>query len=418
MKTNLLSVWLVLFSIIGVHNATACKVTVCCGSASGSPVGKSVGFDRDNQSTKAVSWYLWDFGDGTIGSDTAKHVTHTYAKPGVYNVKYSVIFQDSSSCSASVYYLIIYDVPKFTIIGPNSGCYPLRIYVRRQSTSNTVSNTWRLGDTTLHYSGENTTRQIVETRPPADSLVSLAYTAKRGHFRLSLSQADTVHDKNIKFPVIYINYPPVNDSNQVWVDVFPHGPIEIKGDTVIGIGHTVKLTSISEAGEYHNFTWNTGNGNPDITQPDSSISFAYSLADYNAAKTKGQVDAAGRSVFVVRLKAKTDKGCSVTNSLTIHLDTKSGTEPSAPQMSGLLIYPNPFRTQTTVRYALDKKTNTRIEILDVTGKRLGIVMDETQLVGAHTVNIDAEKLNLKAGLYLLKISLDGENALRHLVKLD
>jgi PKD repeat protein len=48
-----------------------------------------------NNSKRAVTNYLWDFGDGT--TSTAKNPTHTYSTPGTYSV--SLIITTASGCT-------------------------------------------------------------------------------------------------------------------------------------------------------------------------------------------------------------------------------------------------------------------------------------------------------------------------------
>jgi glucose/arabinose dehydrogenase len=62
-------------------------------------------------------------------------------------------------------------------------------------------------------------------------------------------------------------------------------------------------------------------------------------------------------------------------------------------------FPNPFVGSTTIHYFMKEKTALRIVLLDVTGKEVAILKDETILPGQYTLTIDAIALGLAPGTY-------------------
>jgi hypothetical protein len=88
----------------------------------------------------------------------------------------------------------------------------------------------------------------------------------------------------------------------------------------------------------------------------------------------------------------------------------------ANDIAGLQIYPNPFSASTTLEYNLKKESDVQISLTDITGKQTGIIADEKQHTGNYHFEINADKFNIKPGIYLLKFMIDGQVVCRDIVK--
>ena len=64
-------------------------------------------------------------------------------------------------------------------------------------------------------------------------------------------------------------------------------------------------------------------------------------------------------------------------------------------------YPDPFASITTFSYTLPDASDVRIEVYDVLGRRVDVLVDERKSAGTHTVNYDGSRL--ASGLYLLRL---------------
>ncbi len=64
-------------------------------------------------------------------------------------------------------------------------------------------------------------------------------------------------------------------------------------------------------------------------------------------------------------------------------------------------YPNPFNPSTVIRYALPEESVVRLEVFDLTGRSVALLMDGPQAAGAHEVVFDAA--SLPSGVYLYRI---------------
>ena len=65
-------------------------------------------------------------------------------------------------------------------------------------------------------------------------------------------------------------------------------------------------------------------------------------------------------------------------------------------------YPNPFNPVTTIRYELPVNSNVRLEVYDILGRRVAVLVEGLIESGAHEVAFDAS--NLASGVYLYRLS--------------
>ncbi|MEO5642112.1 MAG: PQQ-dependent sugar dehydrogenase [Bacteroidia bacterium] len=72
--------------------------------------------------------------------------------------------------------------------------------------------------------------------------------------------------------------------------------------------------------------------------------------------------------------------------------------------------PNPFSTTTTLNYSIKQNTKVKIVLYDMFGREVAVLADGTQAEGNHTLEINAQVLNLAAGNYFC--SMQGEGAVQ------
>jgi glucose/arabinose dehydrogenase len=70
--------------------------------------------------------------------------------------------------------------------------------------------------------------------------------------------------------------------------------------------------------------------------------------------------------------------------------------------------PNPFSTTTTLNYSIKQNTQVKIVLYDMFGREVAVLSDGTQAEGKHTLEINAQELNLAPGNYFC--SMQGEGA--------
>lgn len=75
-------------------------------------------------------------------------------------------------------------------------------------------------------------------------------------------------------------------------------------------------------------------------------------------------------------------------------------------------YPNPFNPSTNIRYELPQQSPVRIEVFDVVGRRIALLVDATQQSGTYTVQFDGS--GIASGLYLLRFQAGRFNETRQI----
>lgn len=68
-------------------------------------------------------------------------------------------------------------------------------------------------------------------------------------------------------------------------------------------------------------------------------------------------------------------------------------------------YPNPFNPSTTLRYDLDEPGTVRLEVYDLTGRRVALLVDGPAPAGRHTAVFNAA--GLASGFYIARLTAGG-----------
>jgi len=77
--------------------------------------------------------------------------------------------------------------------------------------------------------------------------------------------------------------------------------------------------------------------------------------------------------------------------------------------------PNPIDPLTKIQFILPEKRQTRVELLDMTGNRLNVLLDEQLSGGKHVVTWDGKNKwgeELSKGFYLCRIQSKDETVLQ------
>jgi hypothetical protein len=69
-------------------------------------------------------------------------------------------------------------------------------------------------------------------------------------------------------------------------------------------------------------------------------------------------------------------------------------------------YPNPFNPSTRINYSLPFDSRVTLEVYNITGERLGQIVNQEQSAGYYTVNFSSSALNrsIASGVYIYKIN--------------
>ena len=70
-------------------------------------------------------------------------------------------------------------------------------------------------------------------------------------------------------------------------------------------------------------------------------------------------------------------------------------------------YPNPFNPSTRIQFGLSEKANTRLEIYNILGESVQIIVDGRMDAGFHDFNISMN--GLASGMYFYRLTAIGNN---------
>ncbi len=79
-------------------------------------------------------------------------------------------------------------------------------------------------------------------------------------------------------------------------------------------------------------------------------------------------------------------------------------------------YPNPFDRVTKIDYELPKATQVLIEVYDVMGRRVAILVNESQQAGRYSVDFDGS--GQASGIYFLQVQALGETSVQKLTRIQ
>src|SRR5690606_28847752 len=68
-------------------------------------------------------------------------------------------------------------------------------------------------------------------------------------------------------------------------------------------------------------------------------------------------------------------------------------------------YPNPFNPRTTIEFVLPEAVDVRLEVFDLVGRSIRLLIDERRDAGVHRVDFEASEL--ASGVYLYRLVAGG-----------
>lgn len=344
----------------------------------------------DLSTNNPTSW-SWDFGDGS-GTSTAQNPSYTYQSAGTYTVTLTATNAYGSDTETKTDYITVTqpstDPPVADFSGtPTSGDYPLAVQFTDLSTNNPTSWSWDFGDGVGTSTAQNP---------------SYTYNAA-GTYTVSLT-ATNAYGSDIETKVDYIT---VTEPTQASMYV-----------------HDIQVTR-KNAGPNCN-----GQGTIVIydsnTQPVANATVTVSVTGPVAGTFSGVTGTDG-SVFIETSKTKSCSGewCyEVTNvthaSLTYNAAANNVTKacesgwvysdghgemaqverPTSYRLDQN--YPNPFNPVTTITFSIDNPGHVTLEVFNIAGQRVSILVDRYLTTGEHTATWDGTTVS--SGVYLYRLT--------------
>ena len=79
------------------------------------------------------------------------------------------------------------------------------------------------------------------------------------------------------------------------------------------------------------------------------------------------------------------------------------------------IYPNPASDFVTLDYTLDENSDIRVDLYDISGKKVSCLVKEKQISGEHHQSINLSELNLHTGVYSIALKAGDKAATKRVV---
>ncbi len=108
-------------------------------------------------------------------------------------------------------------------------------------------------------------------------------------------------------------------------------------------------------------------------------------------------------------------GCYNTFDTTLNV-TDAGIADNSPGNMNWSVFPNPFKDQLEIHYALSEPGPVEITVCDILGKNVATVLSKNQQPGDYISVFDASALNLTEGIYLITMRANGGIETQRIVK--
>ncbi len=328
--------------------------------------GDNVDF-TDTSGGAPYDW-VWDFGDG--GSAAIQHPSHVFDTPGVYSPKL-LATNDCGVDSLTMDFMIIVIFPDAPVAGfsaePTTGCAPLVVDFSDVSTGSPDTWDWDFGDGvtdtvanpshTFNAAGSYDVRLIVTGIGGADTLTVAAAVI----VDTAVSAAFTVSD------------------------TLGASPLD------------VTFTDAS-SGNPTSWEWDFGDATSDTV---ANPTHTYTVA----------------GVYDVTLIV--NNSCSVDTlvmTAAVTVSDVSAVGDMTPVRFGLAQnFPNPFNPSTTFRFSLETPGRARLDVFDISGRRIATLVDEDKDAGRHEVVWRPR--DLASGMYFSRFTVGGKTETRRVILL-
>ncbi len=147
------------------------------------------------------------------------------------------------------------------------------------------------------------------------------------------------------------------------------------------------------------------------------------LIEYNNKlyETGGVVNPDGSTSTYFRKSNENQTNTAVNSNNIGNTDNnKSLTEQNIPAAEEyeVTVAPNPYQTSTMISYILPKTTDVNIEVYNITGQKIAIIVNEQQQKGIYKYEFSAKNSGYSTGNYILKIKINQKIFNYNLVEMD
>lgn len=191
-------------------------------------------------------------------------------------------------------------------------------------------------------------------------------------------------------------------------------PGEIIGDMSINLSQA----SVGEEGNYFQFVTPVELSELGLTSVFIGIEWAASVDDAFAIylDSDGEGDTAGRAWERFEDGSYNDFGTQLNPTFSwgrdadLWIGAVYTPKPTSVDSDDLLVrsfglaqnYPNPFNPSTSISYTLSEQAHARLEVFNLVGQSVAILVNEQMAQGTYSVNFNAD--NLPSGVYMYRLT--------------
>ncbi|MBI3510338.1 MAG: PKD domain-containing protein [Bacteroidetes bacterium] len=334
-----------LLGLLLIGASTSRAQAICTGNYTFTTSGLTVNFSGSTSAN--ITNVVWDFGDGNFDNSNQLNVSHTYASPGIYTA--CIQYYDSTICGDSTCHPIMlsscYGTISFNVNGM-TGIF----YGTANGAGPNVIYAWNFGDATTSNL-QNPSHTYANTG---------VYTVCFAYYDTSNGCSDSVCTQVSITGSCYADF--------TWID---------------SLGYCFFINQ-SSTGNTGNYFWDFGDSSTGNT--------------FNPSHTY-----ANPGMYLVCLTAYDsmmnfcDSTChwvTVNNVQGIHERTSSTDE--------INIYPNPSSGTFTAYFTLEKNSEVRFALYDLSGRQVQLLEKKEFTTGKHNEDFNTD--GLPSGTYILRIN--------------
>lgn len=83
----------------------------------------------------------------------------------------------------------------------------------------------------------------------------------------------------------------------------------------------------------------------------------------------------------------------------------------------LEVFPNPYHEKVNVNLHINSKSNVKIDVYDIIGKKAATITDKPEDAGDLTYNFSAKEIGLATGTYILKVKVNSTETIKKIIEL-
>jgi len=405
-----------------------------------SPLSACAGGDETYSDTTVTnsSVLTWNFGDGSSAVSGA-NPSHIYTSKGVYTLK--LVVTNAAGCIDSSSVTITVSALPAASAGSNTSlCFGDSVSIGESAVSgntyswisdpvgfsSTISNPSVVpAITTTYYFTETTTGVGCSNSDSVVVIVNpLPVIKTAGSTTICAGKSVSVSaSKNEGVSYFWTSNPTGFSST------LPNQAVSPVVTTTYYILEAINATGCSQMDSQivtvnpaPNAHWNAFVSNYNVTfTPKDTIARSYRWQFGNGDSSHAQNPSYTYntdSVYTVSLTVKSTSGCIAQYDSNIVINTATGISSKfGAAVFNLKVSPNPFNSTLSITYTLPENQNVQVTITDIAGKQIANLVAENQIAGQHIYNIDAEKYNIPAGMYFLRMVAGDESAEQKIVRI-